>query len=265
MSQSAEQSTSAFPDGVALVAGGSGGLGRAICEALARAGADVALTCRSNAAAAEEAASAVRSLGRRAEIVRLDLCDAAATQAAVDGVVSTFGGRGEPLHTIVHAVGSDIRMRWVSELGPDEWRAALHDDADGFFHLVRAALPHLRRSRGSIVAVTSAGLERAVARDILSVAPKAAIDLLVRTIAREEGRHGIRANTVAVGTIDGGIFRRLMDRDLSAAWIDAATRNAALRRLGRPEEVADAVVFLASSRASYITGQRLLVDGGYSV
>jgi NAD(P)-dependent dehydrogenase (short-subunit alcohol dehydrogenase family) len=252
-----------FPAGAALVAGGSGGIGRAICIRLAEAGADVALTYRSRRDAAEQAAAAVRAAGRRASIHAVDLGDAAAVAEVVDQAAAEHGA----LHGVVHAVGSDIAMRFISELGPEEWRAVVHADADGFFHLVRAALPHLRRARGSVVAVTSAGLERFPARDILSVAPKAAIEAVVRGLAREEGRHGVRANSVAVGVVDAGMFQRLAGAagELSSAWVEAATRNAALRRLGTADEVADAVVFLASARASYITGQRLVVDGGYSV
>lgn len=248
-----------FPDGVALVAGGSGGIGRSICLGLARAGCDVVLTCRQRRDRADETAAAIRALGRRAEVIAVALDDEAAVAAAVAAIA-------EPIHTVVHAVGSDIRMRLIAELPADEWRAAVHGDADGFFHLVRATLPRLKATRGSIVAITSAGLERFPARDILSVAPKAAIEAVVQGVAREEGRFGIRANSVAVGVVEAGIFHRLSSgSDLPPPWIEAAKRNTALRRLGSADEVADAVVFLASARASYVTGQRLVVDGGYTV
>jgi NAD(P)-dependent dehydrogenase (short-subunit alcohol dehydrogenase family) len=253
--------TADFGDGVALVAGGSGGIGAAICVALARAGARVALTYRRRRDAAVAVAEAVRGAGVDATIHPVDLVDADAVVATVDEVAAAYGA----IHTVVHAVGSDIRLRYISQVTVDDWRAATHGDADGFFHLVRATLPHLRRSRGSIVAVTSAGLVRYPARDVLSVAPKAAIEAVVRGVAREEGRYGVRANSVAVGVVEAGIFERLSATDLSPAWIDAARANAALGRLGTAAEVADAVVFFASARASFVTGQRLAVDGGYGV
>jgi NAD(P)-dependent dehydrogenase (short-subunit alcohol dehydrogenase family) len=148
---------------------------------------------------------------------------------------------------------------------PAEWREIVHADSDGFFHLMRAALPHLRQAHGSVVAVTSAGLVRHPARDILSVAPKAAIEAVIRGVAREEGRFGVRANSVAVGVVDAGMFQRLAATDLSPTWVEAAKKNAALQRLGSADDVANAVVFLASARAGYITGQRLTVDGGYAI
>jgi NAD(P)-dependent dehydrogenase (short-subunit alcohol dehydrogenase family) len=92
-------------------------------------------------------------------------------------------------------------------------------------------------------------------------APKAAIEALVRGIAREEGRFGVRANSVALGVIETGIFLRLAGKDFDQEWVEAARGNTALKRFGTAEEVADAVVFLASARASYVTGQTLVLDG----
>jgi NAD(P)-dependent dehydrogenase (short-subunit alcohol dehydrogenase family) len=247
--------------GFALVAGGSGGLGRAVCERLAHAGIRVALTYRSRADAAEETAQAVRAAGGQATLVELDLERADAVTRAVEVLCAEHG----PLQTVVHAVGSDIPMRYVSQVDTDTWHKVLHADVDGFFHLVRASLPALRKAKGSLVALTSAGLRRYPARDVLSVAPKAAIDALVHAVAREEGRYGVRANSVAVGVIDAGIFQRLARTELAPEWIEAARENAALGRFGTAAEVAEVTVFLASRRASYVTGQTLFVDGGYSI
>jgi NAD(P)-dependent dehydrogenase (short-subunit alcohol dehydrogenase family) len=253
--------TREFPDGVALVAGGSGGIGRAVCERLGRAGVAVAVTYRRNREAAEEVACSVASLGAAAGVYAASLEDSESLRPLVERIVAEMG----PIHTVVHAAGSDIRMRFVSQVTADEWHRVMRADADGFFHLLQATLPHLRRTRGSLVALTSAGLARFPARDILSVAPKAAIEALVRGVAREEGRYGVRANCVALGVVEAGIFERLRQAELPAEWVAQAQRNTPLQRFASAAEIAEAAVFLASSRASYITGHTLLVDGGYSI
>jgi 3-oxoacyl-[acyl-carrier protein] reductase len=250
-----------FPEGAALVVGGGGGIGRAICAGLAAAGADVAFTYRSNAATAEDAALAVHAAGRTGEAHRLDLSDAGAVESLFAEIVARHGR----IHTVVNAAGASIPMRYVSELGNEQFREVIDKDVNGFFHLVRAALPHLRASKGSLIAITTAGLRRHPARDVLSVAPKAAIEALVRAVACEEGRFGVRANCVALGVIEAGMFLRLRETELSAEWLEAARRKTPLRRFGTAEEVADAVVFLASRRGSYLTGQTLALDGGYSL
>jgi NAD(P)-dependent dehydrogenase (short-subunit alcohol dehydrogenase family) len=100
--------------------------------------------------------------------------------------------------------------------------------------------------------------------DILSTVPKAGIEALIRGIAREEGRYQIRANSVAPGIFDGGLFLRLKEQ-VKPDFVEAMRRNTALRRFGTAEEVAKVAVFLASDAAAYVTGQQLAVDGGYSV
>jgi NAD(P)-dependent dehydrogenase (short-subunit alcohol dehydrogenase family) len=254
--------TTDFPNGAAIVVGGSGGIGSAICERLAFYGSDVALTYRGNEGAAKETAARVVEHGRKATIHQVSVSDAEAVQALFGNARAQHGG----VHTVVHAAGSPIEQPFISQVTPDQWRAVIDADVNGFFNVVCAGLPHLRESAGSFVYISSAGLKRFPAGDVLSVAPKGAVEALVRGIAKEEGRFGIRANSVALGVIDAGMFPRLVERgELSEEWVSAAKKNAALGRFGTAVEVAEAVAFLASRRASYITGQTLLLDGGYTL
>ncbi len=113
--------------------------------------------------------------------------------------------------------------------------------------------------------ISSIGLQRWPNRDVLSVAPKAGIEALLTGIAKEEGRFGVRANSVQLGVIEAGVFLRLKGKDFDQQWLEAARQNTALKRFGCAEDVAHAVVFLASRQATYITGQAIKIDGGYSL
>ena len=248
--------------GAALVVGGSGGLGSVIAAELAARGSDVALTYRSNAGAAAATASEVERFGRRSWVATADLTDDSSAAAAVEELTDAAGG----LHTLVYAAGPDVPQVHLSRVQPSAMRAQLDVDAAGFFAAACAALPHLRASRGSIVAVTTAGIGRFPARDGLSTVPKAAVEAAVRGLAAEEGRFGVRANSVGPGMLTDGMAQRLMaSGDLDESALDAARANIPMRRFGTASDIAEAVCFLASDRARYISGQHLAVDGGYTV
>lgn len=242
------------------MAGGSGGIGSAICIALAEAGCDLVLTYNRNRDKAEAVADTVRQSGREAETVKIDLEDTAAVKEVLDTAAAGEGG----LHTIVYATGPFVHLKFMSKVEPEEFKRYLMADTFACYNLVHAALPHVRKSRGSIVTITTTVLDRWATQDGLSAIPKSAINSLMTGIAREEGRFGVRANSVALGIIDAGMSQQAV----KAGYIDekywaAMSRNVPLQRLGTAEEVADAAVFLASSRAAYTTGQVLRVDGGY--
>jgi NAD(P)-dependent dehydrogenase (short-subunit alcohol dehydrogenase family) len=252
---------SGFPSGAALVIGGSGGLGQAICVSLAEQGCNVALSYRSNAQAAQETVAALQALGVQAQAFALQLSEREQVATAVQAVHQQFGR----IHTVFFASGADISMVHVAHIDPDEWQRTMAGDLDGFFHVIKACLPLMRSDGGgSIVAITTAGNVRHPPMDILSTVPKAGIEALIRGIAREEGRYQIRANSVAPGIVDGGLFLRLKEQ-VKPEFVEAMRRNTALRRFGTAQEVAKVAVFLASDAAAYVTGQQLAVDGGYSV
>jgi NAD(P)-dependent dehydrogenase (short-subunit alcohol dehydrogenase family) len=242
----------------ALVAGGSGGIGAAICETLARDGFEVALTYHRNADAAASTAKSVTALGRAATTHQLDLMDADAVRGLVEQLPR--------LDTLVYAAGPQIPMRYAGQIQPAEFAAQLARDAAAAFNLLQPALARLRESQGSIVCLVTTALTRYATRDLLSTAPKAAVEQVAKAIAAEEGRHGVRVNCVGVGTVEAGIWEDLLATgDYDERALTAARRATALRRFGSAGEIAEAVAFLAGGRASYITGQTLNVDGGYSV
>lgn len=237
------------PEGYALVAGGSGGLGAAICAALAAEGVRVEVGYHANPRRAAAIVHAIRTAGGAANPRML---------------ASPHGDPGDlrGMHTLVWAVGADIDQPRIADVQPDDIAESLDIELQGFARFTAAAIPHLRATKGSIIAITSAGNRRHPPGDILSTVPKAGIEAIVRGVAREEGRHGVRANAVAVGVVEAGMYHRL---NFDEAWKDAARKRIPLRRFGSAREVADVVTFLASPRAAYVTGEVVHVDGGYHV
>jgi NAD(P)-dependent dehydrogenase (short-subunit alcohol dehydrogenase family) len=133
-----------FPEGAAVVIGGSGGVGRAICEGLARAGTDVVLTFRSNQSAASETVEAVRAAGRGADVHRLSVGDAAAVTSFFEGVVADHGR----IHTVVNAAGANIAMRFIGEVALEEWREVIESDLGGYLQRgARLAAPPAQGGR----------------------------------------------------------------------------------------------------------------------
>ncbi len=254
---------SQFPEGATLIFGATGGIGAAVAGEFAAAGSDVAIAWRSKQAEAEALAARVEASGRKASLHQCDVTDDAGLATAIADAVAAHGR----IHTVLWGAGPLVAQVHLADTTPEQWRRAIDVEVHGFFNAAHHVIPHMRaQGGGSFVHLGSAGDLRWPDKDGLSVAPKAANEALVRGIAREEGKHGIRANSILVGVIEAGMFLELSKQGVfDDAWTAEVHKNLALKRWGRPEEIGHAAVFLGSSKAAYVTGQQIAVAGGYGV
>jgi len=246
--------------GVVFVAGGSGGVGAAICEEFAQRGRNVVFTYHRNAVKAESLKLDLAQHGVAAEACQLDLTDAEAAAVALQDAKAKFGA----ISDVIYAAGPAFEMAFVSKLTPKSWADVFAADVNGCFNLFNAALAIFRgQGGGNLVALSTCALKRPPRADVLSAAPKAAIDMLVKCIAKEEGRYRIRANTVELGFIAAGNAAYHMEHVWSPQLVEGIKKETPLGRFGTGAEVAKAVAFLCSEDASFITGDSISVDGGY--
>lgn len=245
-----------FPDlsgKVAVVSGGTRGIGRAVSLALASRGARLVLGYRADAAAAEETASACAALGAETRTV-------AANLAHPDEARALVAAAGDRVDLLVHsaALGS---FKPVLDVKPAQWDLTLSVNARAFLLLARAATERMPEG-GRLVALSSLGSTRVVPEYGALGASKAALEAVVRALAVELGPRGILVNAVSAGLVPTASVRLHPRYEELAARARAASP---LGRLGTAEEVAAAVLFLASPLAAWVTGQTLVVDGGASL
>ena len=237
----------------ALVTGGARGIGRAIVLRLATQGADVAFSYRGNAAAAQETAQAVEGLGRRALAVQADVKDPEAADALVKAALEAFG----KIDILVNNAGitrDDLIMRMTEEA----WRDVLETNLFGAFHMIKAvSRPMLKARSGRIINITSVSGQAGQMGQANYSSAKAGLIGLTKATARELASRSITVNAVAPGFV-----LTELTKDLPEALQAEIVARTPLGRFGTVEEVADAVAFLASDEARYITGQVLAVDGG---
>lgn len=240
--------------GIAIVTGGSRGIGRAIVELLAAAGMDVTFTYLANAKAAREVVAAGPT-GMIREVA-LDARDAGACTALVESVV----GRAGHIDLLVNNAGV-IRDNPLTILEEEDVRVVLETNVTGTFNMTRAVAPHMiSRRRGKIINISSVSAEKGGRGQTNYAASKGAINAFTRSLAVELAPRGITVNAVAPGVIETE-----MSRDVRERAPDAVLSRILLRRIGRPVDVAHAVWFLSSRFADYITGEILHVDGGFKM
>jgi len=246
--------------GGVLVLGGTGGLGSAIVSRLARDWGYVDFTYRSNEAKAEALLKELDGVTSCATH-RLDISD----EQALARLIQSTHGRSGGLRAVVFSSGIHIPQTYVSKLQPDQWHEVVQAELMGFIALVRQVLPVLRETRGCIVNIGSVAPHWFVVGDALSAVPKAASETLCRAVAKEEGRFGVRANTVAPGIMEVGIGGKLMETIYSDEIWEQSKRNTPLRRFGTGKDIAGITAFLCSGEADFITGQTIIADGGLSL
>jgi len=241
---------------VALVTGGSRGIGRAIVELLARDGVDVVFFYRGNTAAAEEVVAAVAAAGGRAEAMQVDVADPRAVALAVEQVIGTR----ERIDVLVNNAGI-VRDNILGMLEDEDIRAVLDTNVVGVFNTTRAVVPHMiSRRSGRIINLGSVAGDKGGRGQTNYAASKGAINAFTRSLAVELASRKVTVNCVAPGVIETDMSQPV--RDLAG---DEVKARILLRRYGRPEDVAHAVWFFASRLADYITGEVLHVDGGFKM
>jgi NAD(P)-dependent dehydrogenase (short-subunit alcohol dehydrogenase family) len=239
--------------GAALVTGAARGIGRAIAEAFGEAGWDVAVNYRSSEEDAAEVVERIRGRGRKAVAVAADVTDPDGAAGAIAEAEERLG----PIEALVNNVG-DFFFKPLAAMSHAEWQHVLDSNLSSAFLTSRAVLPGMRRrARGCIVNIglSPVHLVRGAPNVAAYAVAKTGVVVMTLTMATEEAPYGVRVNCVSPGLIDTGYLP-----PEQAEWM---RKRVPMGRLGRPEEVADAVLFLVSERASYVSGANLTVSGGW--
>ncbi len=243
---------------VAVVTGGSRGLGRIHCLSLARAGCNVAVAGHHHMAEAEEVAGEIEAIGRKSQTVKMDVADYDEVQAGIKKVEETLG----PIDILVNNAASGIvRAATIPKMSKEDWDRDLAVNLTGPFNTIKCCLPGmLERGWGRIINISSITGTMGGAGQCSYATTKAGLIGLTKTVALEGARKGVTANAIVLGVFDGGAFH-----DVAPEFQERIVKRMALRRPGNPQELSNVLVFLASEESSYITGEAIEVSGGASL
>jgi 3-oxoacyl-[acyl-carrier protein] reductase len=244
---------------IALVSGGGRGIGRAIALGLAADGADVAVNYRRDEEAARATAADIEKLGRRAVTFPADVGEYEQCVGMVERITDVMG----PIDLLVCNAGVASRGQTVADTDPREpdrlWKTHVYSA----WALSKLVLPGMRQApRGDIIMISSVATQYLAPNSAPYNMAKVALEALAVTLAKEERHHGIHVNVVAPGLVDTDMGRRLVKGAMGVSDIRTMDASSAFGHVCTPEEIADAVRFLVSARAAYVTGQRIGVDGG---
>ncbi len=238
-----------------MVTGASSGIGQMTAELFAAEGARLVLVGRSEGALREVATS----IGTQTATLTIhDLTSKAAADEIVAAAIDAYG----QLDVVVNAAGI-IKSGTLESTSDDDWSAMMATNVDAIFRLMRAAVPHLRASRGRIVNISSVNGQRAFPGVLAYNVSKAAVDQLTRCAALELAPDGVRVNAVNPGVVVTQLHRRGgMEAEAYEAFLEHSKTTHPLGRVGQPRDIAEAVLFLASDASDWITGETICVDGG---
>jgi enoyl-[acyl-carrier protein] reductase III len=242
---------------VAVVTGGSRGIGRAIAVRLAEAGADLAINYLRQRTAAEETVAMIRSLGRRALAIRANVGEPENIGTMIKEIHDEFGR----LDILVSNAASGV-LKPALELTEKHWHWTMDINAGTLLPLTQQAVPLMGNRGGHIIAVSSLGSVRAIPNYAAVGASKAALESLVRHLALELAPKNINVNAVSAGVVDTDALKHFPNRE---EMLSHSAERTPTGRLTQPEDVANAVLFLCSGLAPQIQGQTIVIDGGYSI
>lgn len=243
---------------VALVTGGSRGIGRGIALALAEDGAAVAVNYRRDEESARETVAAIEAAGGRARAYAASIAEREPVEAMIESVARDFGG----LDLLVNNAGIASRGQSVADTDPAEFERVVRTHTFGAFYACHAALPHLRRrERSDVVMISSAATRSWMPNGAPYNVGKAGLEALAGGLAKEERRNGVRVHIVAPGLVETEMGRRLAKATRNTGDLREIDASSPFGRVCQPEDVAAVVRFLVSEQNSYVTGERIYVDG----